>query len=268
MTRALRGTLGAILTRHGLATLGCVVLLSALAWWWLWRTASPGGATPMADMAAMVMPMPMSQGELAWSAGYIGSAFLMWAIMMVAMMLPSAAPMILLHEVFSRKNGFSSAAPVAFALAYFMLWAAFALLAAMAQAALIEAGLVDAASLALGNGRLAAMLLLAAALYELSPLKRRCLSQCQSPAFFLARYWRPGTLGAVRMGLRHGVYCVGCCAGLMLLLFVGGVMNLAWVAALAVVVLAEKSAPPAWRADRVLAGLLAVAALTLFWMNR
>ena len=265
MTRLLRGALVATLNRRGLVTLGCVVLLSALSWWWLWHT---GSAMPSSDMAGMDMSMPMGHSEPAWSADYIGAATLMWAIMMVAMMLPSAAPMILLFDVFSRKNGFGAAAPAVFVSAYLALWSAFALLAAVSQAALVDAGLIDAANLALGSARLSALLLFAAALYELSLLKRRCLSQCQSPAFYLAQHWRPGTFGAVRLGLRHGAYCVGCCAGVMLLLFVGGVMNLAWVAILAVVVLAEKSAPAAWHADRALAGVLLAAALGLLWLGR
>ena len=212
--------------------------------------------------------MPMAAPVAAWSGKYIASGFVMWAVMMVAMMLPSAAPMILLHEVFSRKNNLGLGATLAFSMSYLALWMVFALIAALAQSALIGAGVVNAASLAIGDARLAALLLLAAAAYELSPLKRRCLAHCQSPAMFLSRHWRPGVSGAIRMGLRHAAFCVGCCAVLMLLLFVGGVMNLAWIAVLTLLVLAEKCTPPTWRADRVLAGVLMVAAFLMLATHR
>ncbi len=213
----------------------------------------------MGDMPGMAMSAP----SLASSSGYIVSAFIMWAIMMVAMMLPSAAPMILLQDVFSRRSGLGGAATLAFALSYLALWIAFALIVALGQSALISAGYVEEASLVVGNAKMAALLLFAAGLYELSPLKRLCLSHCQSPVTFLTRHWRPGIGGAIAMGLRHGTFCVGCCWALMLLLFVGGVMNLAWIAVLALLVLAEKYAPPAWRTDRVLACLLIIASVLI-----
>ena len=217
----------------------------------------------------MQMPgIPIPSPVQAWSGHYITSSFLMWAVMMVAMMLPSAAPMILLHEMFSRTNHLGLGATLAFSMSYLALWMAFALTAALAQSALIGAGVVNAASLAIGDARLAALLLLAAAAYELSPLKRLCLAHCQSPLMFLSRHWRPGVGGAIAMGLRHAVFCVGCCAVLMLLLFVGGVMNLAWIAVLALLVLAEKYAPQAWHADRVLAGMLTVAAILMIATHR
>jgi predicted metal-binding membrane protein len=261
-----------IASRQGAVVVASLVLLSGLAWLWLWRSAAApmGGIAPdtsgmanMSDMAGMpgMTNMNMTPPAVAWTPGYLVGAFLMWAIMMVAMMLPSAAPMILLHEAFARRNGLGGAATAAFAASYLAVWTAFALLAAVAQSALVGARVVERASLAIGDARLSSALLVAAALYELSPFKRYCLSQCQSPATFLTRHWRPGVSGAVAMGLRHGAFCIGCCAVLMLLLFVGGVMNLAWIAALAALVLAEKYAPPAWRADRILAALLLVAAI-------
>ncbi len=129
-------------------------------------------------------------------------------------------------------------------------------------AAASDAGLVSA-SLALERALAPAAVLAAAALYQLTAAKAACLDQCRSPLNFVLRYWRPGTAGALRLGLAHGAYCVGCCWALMLLLFVGGVMNLAWVALLGLVVLAEKLAPPAWHASRYTAGALAAGAVLI-----
>ena len=161
----------------------------------------------------------------------------MWAAMMVAMMVPSAAPAILLFAKVHRHTlGPSLTPPATFILAgYLGCWFGFAGLAATLQLALGNAMIV-------GRGA-AAALLIAAGLYQLSPLKDACLSRCRSPALFLARHYRPGALGAARLGLLHGAYCVGCCWLLMALLFVGGVMNLAWVALLTLLVAAEKLLP-------------------------
>lgn len=246
-------------TRQGQVVALCLAALSALAWWWLWRGGLMGAApdqTMVMDgmaMEGMMMPVP-------WSAGYIAAAFAMWAIMMVAMMLPSVAPMILLHAAFSKRNGLGTAATSAFAASYLAVWVLSSLVAALAQAALADAGLVGQMTLRLGTAPLAAGLLAAAGLYQLTPLKRRCLAACQAPVSFLMRHWRPGIGGGVAMGLRHGLYCLGCCWVLMALLFVGGVMNLAWVAVLALIVLGEKCLPPAWHADRWLAGALLLGA--------
>ncbi len=257
-----RSFLATIASRHGIVVALCLAALSALAWWWLWQGGGATDAMPGMDMAGMDMAgmaMPAPQLDIA----YFASAALMWAIMMVAMMLPSAAPMILLHDRFSRKNGFGGAATLAFGLGYLAVWSGFALLAAASQAALTAAGVVEQASITIGNPQIAAALLVLAAIYEISGLKQVCLSQCQSPVMFLTRYWRGGVAGGLSMGLRHGAFCLGCCWVLMLLLFVGGVMNLAWIAALTVVVVGEKYLPPALRADRIIAALLLIAAAVI-----
>jgi predicted metal-binding membrane protein len=233
---------------------------TALAWGWLLtRSMAPGagmeGMAAMPGMASMVDPL---------SAGYLLPAFAMWALMMVAMMLPSAAPMILLHARLDRGNDAQRARDsLLFVLCYLAVWNAFSALAALTQAALIDVGLLSAASLTLGDRVLVAALLLIAAVWQLTPARSACLAQCQSPLQFVLRYWQPGAAGAVRLGLRHGLFCLGCCWGLMLLLFVGGVMNLAWVALLAAVVFAEKLAPPRWRIGRWLAVSLAAAAVAV-----
>jgi len=161
----------------------------------------------------------------------------MWAAMMVAMMLPSASPTILLYaRVHRHSNGPGAAPPTAaFLGGYIACWLGFALIAATLQVALGGMDLV--------SRNVAAALPIATGLYQLSPLKDACLNRCRSPAQFLSRHYAPGAMGAVRLGLLHGAYCVGCCWLLMALLFVGGVMNLAWVAALALLVAAEKLLP-------------------------
>ena len=188
----------------------------------------------------------------------------MWALMMVAMMLPSAAPMILLHARLDRGTQAQRARDNAlFALCYLAVWTGFSVLAVAGQAALIGAGSLSETSLSLGSRVLSAGVLLAAAAWQLTSAKAACLEQCQSPIRFVRRYWRPGPAGAVRLGFVHGLYCLGCCWSLMLLLFVGGVMNLAWVALIAAVVFVEKSAPPSWRLSRWLAAGLAAGAIAV-----
>ena len=213
------------------------------------------------EMQSHGMKMPVQP----WSAGYLVPTFVMWALMMVAMMLPSAAPMILLHARIDRAPSPGSRLwhTLVFALAYLVVWTAFSMLAALMQAALIDFGLVSAMTLAIGDGALAAAVLVAAALYQLSAAKAACLDRCRSPLHFVMRYWSPGTRGAIRLGFNHGLYCLGCCWGLMLLLFVGGVMNIAWVAGLALIVLLEKVAPQRWHASKLIATLLFAAALLI-----
>jgi predicted metal-binding membrane protein len=230
-----------------LVVLGCLAAAALLAWLWL-----AGGA---ATDHAMAMPST-------WSAAYLGPAFAMWALMMVAMMLPSAAPMILLHARVAGHRGRRAGwlESLLFALAYVAVWTGFAAAAALAQAALIAAGLLHAVALSTGDAGLAAALLAAAGVYQFSEAKRACLHQCRSPLSFILRSWRPGLSGAMRLGFRHGLYCLGCCWLLMVLLFVGGVMNLAWIAALATLFIAEKYAPRRWRLSRLVGiGLLAAA---------
>jgi predicted metal-binding membrane protein len=182
----------------------------------------------------------------------------MWSIMMVAMMLPSAAPMILLYGRIDRTPDARRRLlhTAIFSLTYLLVWTGFAVVATLAQAVLIEVGLVSSANLALGDRTVAAAMLAGVAIYQLSPVKKACLDQCRSPIHFILRLWSPGITGAIRLGLAHGVYCLGCCWGLMLLLFIAGVMNLAWIALIAALVLAEKLAPPAWRANWLIAGAL------------
>jgi predicted metal-binding membrane protein len=202
----------------------------------------------------------MSMAGPAWSLGYAVLMFYMWWIMMIAMMLPSAAPMILLHARIDRQQqperGVLTATGV-FAAGYLLAWAVFSLLAVAAQWGLEQSGLLSmmlaSTSAALGGG-----LLLAAGLWQLTPLKHACLRHCRSPVQFLSRHWRGGAAGALRMGALHGAFCLGCCWFLMALLFYGGVMNLYWIVGLALFVLVEKLLPAGHRFGAV-TGLLLIA---------
>jgi predicted metal-binding membrane protein len=192
----------------------------ALAWAYL----ATGAGIDM-SMAGMKMePMP-------WSAFDVALMFAMWWVMMIAMMVPSATPMVLLFTAIKRKQQ-ASVSPATeawvFLGGYLLIWAGFSVVATFAQWGLERAGLLSMGA-ASTNAGFGGIILLAAGLYQFTPIKSACLRFCQSPVVFLSRHWRPGAAGVLRMGLRHGAYCLGCCWFLMLLLFVAGVMNLVWV---------------------------------------
>jgi predicted metal-binding membrane protein len=240
-----------VLRRDRLVAVAALAAVCVLAWGYVLLGA---GMDMSAAMAGAASPMPME-----WSPGHAAVMALMWALMMLAMMLPSAAPMILLHATVSRRKdpGRGARRTLLFALAYAAVWGGFALAATAAQWALERAALLTP-DMATGSAVLASLLFLGAGVYQFTPLKRACLRRCRSPLEFLAEHWREGNAGAFRMGLRHGAYCVGCCWAVMALLFVGGVMNLAWIAGLALLVLAEKLLPGGPVVGRVLgAGLIA-----------
>lgn len=171
--------------------------------------------------------------------------FSMWTIMMVAMMTPSALPMLFAFSRASRSHGGereAHRATLAFLMGYVVLWAGFGVAAAVAQGALEKFRIVSTMGVST-NRILSAVLLLSAGSYQFLPLKHRCLAKCRTPLGFLFTEWRDGSRGAFLMGLRHGQYCAGCCWLLMALLFVAGTMNLIWIAALTVAVLMEKIVP-------------------------
>jgi predicted metal-binding membrane protein len=179
-----------------------------------------------------------------WTRGYAVTIFFMWAVMMAAMMLPSAAPAILLVAALARQRGerHAIASSWQFALGYLAIWGAFSLVATGLQFVLDRAGLLSE-TMASGSVVLAALLLMAAGVYQWTPWKDACLRQCRSPIEFLTRYWRRGPFGPLRAGAWHGAFCLGCCWMLMALLFVGGLMNIFWIAGLALLVLVEKLFP-------------------------
>jgi predicted metal-binding membrane protein len=242
---------------------GCVALITALAWVWLWRESqamAPDESMPGMEMPGAGMVSPSD------AAAYLTSTFVMWFLMMVAMMLPSAAPMILFYSGLARgarAKGAVFAPTSIFAAMYLAVWAGFSALATVAQWLLVRSGAVSEMTLAFGNQHIGGSLLIAAGLYQATPLKRACLNTCRSPMSFLMRFWRPGWAGAARLGLLHGMTCLGCCAALMALLFVFGVMNLVWVAALALVVLAEKAFPIGPRIGAALGVVSVVVGLVL-----
>ena len=207
-------------------TIFALATLSLLAWIYLFSNPEMGSMAGMASMPGM-----------AEAPGFPIIAA-MWATMMVAMMLPSAAPAILLYARVHRHSTEAPPPTAAFLAGYLACWLGFALLAASLQLAI-----ASPVTMAVESRVGAAALLVVAGLYQLSPLKDACLNRCRSPAEFITRHYRPGSLGAARLGLLHGAYCVGCCWLLMALLFVGGVMNLVWVAALTLLVAAEKLLP-------------------------
>ena len=215
-----------------------VGLAAVVALAWVYLATGAGMDASMADMA-MDMPMP-------WSPVYAALAFVMWWVMMVAMMVPSAAPTVLLFATMRRKQEASVRPSVEawiFLGGYLLIWAGFSLIAILAQWELERAGLLSTA-MASTSAVLGGVILLAAGLYQFTPVKKACLRYCHSPVLFLSQYWQPGTGGALRMGLRHGGYCLGCCWFLMALLFVSGIMNLAWIAGIALYVACEKFLPP------------------------
>ena len=189
-----------------------------------------------------------------WDVPHVLLLWTMWSVMMAAMMLPSAWPMVRTFVGLSRRAG-QLARGNAFVAAYLLVWAGFSAAATLAQWAFQRTDLVDA-MLVSSSPLLTGALLAIAGLYQFSPLKRICLAHCRTPLGFLLGAWRPGTGGGFAMGARHGVVCVGCCWALMALLFVGGAMNLAWVAALSIAVALEKLLPGGERVARLLGVLL------------
>jgi predicted metal-binding membrane protein len=220
-----------------LGSLAFVVLLA-----WLYLVLAAGSGMEMMDMGGSQM-MAMSPR---WTLGYGLLVFVMWAVMMLAMMLPSVAPVTLLIASLARQRaaggGGVGAHTALFVCGYLTVWLAFAAVATTLQWALSEAGLLSK-TMAFTNTLLAGSVLIAAGVYQWTPLKEACLRHCRSPLDFLLFHWRDGTFGAVASGMGHGMFCLGCCWMLMAPLFVGGIMNLAWIAGIALLVLVEKTLP-------------------------
>jgi predicted metal-binding membrane protein len=226
-----------------------LALIVGLAWYYVLIGAGTGMSTIAMTTWRFPPPRPATAMPGVWDAGYWLTMLLMWWVMMIAMMIPSAGPMILLYaRVFrhgrSRGQIPGSVVPTAaFAGGYLATWLIFSAAATALQFALERFGLVHGMWMWSTSRSLTAALLIVAGLYQLSPLKAACLAHCRSPVAFLSRHWRPGRLGAFRLGVVHGAYCLGCCWALMLLLFAAGIMNLVWIAGLAALVLVEKLAP-------------------------
>lgn len=235
----------------------CAIAVAALAWAYLVHLADgmmpamPSGGT-MADMG-MAMAAPWTLAEFAF-------LFWMWAVMMVGMMAPSVTPAMLLFAGAQarRAGGQVRLAVPMFALGYAIVWLGFSACAALAQWALHDASLLST-QMAASSQRVGGAILCAVGIYQWLPIKTACLVRCRSPLAFLLAHWREGRAGALRMGLRHGAWCLGCCVALMAALFVVGVMNLVAVAALALFVLVEKIGPAGVAIARI-GGVLLIAA--------
>jgi predicted metal-binding membrane protein len=243
---------GTLARRQRIAILAGIAGVTGLAWLDLLRRTWQMKASMRAGIACELHP---------WSSADAWLTFLMWAVMMVGMMVPSAAPMSLLFASVARraaKQGAAVAPTFVFVSGYVTAWTLFSVGATAAQWALERTALLTP-MLASASPLFGAALLVAAGLYQWSPAKDVCLDHCRAPAMFFAAHWRPGTWGAFRMGLSHGAFCLGCCWMLMGLLFFGGVMNLLWVAGITLFVLLEKLVP---RGDRVAraAGAVLIAA--------
>jgi predicted metal-binding membrane protein len=277
----------AVLRRDRAIAVSALVIVSTGAWWWTLTGAGmpmpmPAGA-PVHDMqlpSDMAMPgMSMAMGTAAaavttpagWSSAHALLIFAMWWVMMIAMMLPAAAPFVLLAARIrdGPANGTARAAAAhgthttaLVATGYLAVWGAFSVLATLAQWALHAAGALSAHALAVAPAAGGAIFI-AAGLYQLTPVKRACLTQCRSPARFLVEHWRPGATGAVRLGVRHGAFCVGCCWALMALLFAGGIMNAFWIGAVALYILVEKLGPHGVLLSRISAAVLIVGGVLL-----
>jgi predicted metal-binding membrane protein len=180
-----------------------------------------------------------------WTAREAGIMLMMWIIMMIGMMVPTALPMTLIYAAVAKKaaaQGSNIAPTLIFVLGYVVMWTLFSIAATAAQWGLDQFALLSP-MMVTTSSLLGAAILISAGVYQLTPLKMSCLRHCRMPMFFISEHWRDGRWGAFRMGLIHGAFCLGCCWALMLLLFFGGVMSLFWIITITLFVLLEKIIP-------------------------
>jgi predicted metal-binding membrane protein len=237
--------------RDRLAILAVIGVATVLSWVYLVDMAI--------DMDSMVRSDSMQEmgsgGDMAmdggmmmmqdWTMKYFVAMLLMWTIMMIGMMVPTAAPMALIYAAIARKaaaQGTPLAPTATFVSGYVVMWIVFSLFATLAQWGLDEAALLSPMMVS-SSPAFGAVLLIGAGIYQMTPMKDACLQHCRSPAHFISKSWQPGAIGAFRMGLKHGAYCLGCCWILMGLLFFGGVMSLLWIAGITLFVFLEKVIP-------------------------
>ena len=237
----------ALPVRDRAVILSALTSITALSWAYMWYLARDRMAMCMANMNP-------------WGAADLLAMFLMWAVMMVAMMIPSASPMILAFagvKQMRREQALRYSSVSALVLGYVAVWTAFSAAATLAQAALHSAALLSPMMISTSQ-YFGGFVLLLAGIFQWTPVKNACLRRCRSPLGFILTEWREGSIGAFHMGLRQGIYCVGCCWLLMVLLFVAGVMNLWWIAAIAAFVLIEKLTPAGSMISRA-AGFILIA---------
>jgi len=264
--------LEALLRRDRAVVAVALVLIAGLAWAYvLWLAADmamPAATAPAAggdmagmDMSGMDMGTTAAPGFRAWAPADFAFIFTMWTVMMVGMMTPSVAPMLLLYAGVGRKakaGGRPIASTAWFFTGYLLVWIAFSVAATGAQWLFARLALLSP-MMAANSAVFGGVILIAAGLYQWTPIKAVCLRQCQAPIAFLASHggFRSYPLGALRLGVEHGAYCLGCCWALMALLFVGGVMNVLWIAGIAILVLLEKTMPTGQLIPRISGALMA-----------
>jgi len=262
--------LATLLRRDRLAVAAALIVVTLLAWAYLLWLSAQMAAEGMADMPGMdmsAMAGAMAPSIRAWAPADFAFMFAMWAVMMVGMMTPSVAPMLLLYAGVGRKAA-ESGTPFAstgwFFAGFLAVWTAFSALATFAQWALTTLALLTP-MMAASSATLGGIVLIAAGLYQWTPLKETCLRSCQAPLAFLMAHggFRDQPLGALRLGIAHGGYCLGCCFALMTLLFVGGIMNVLWIAGLTILVLLEKIVPAGLLIPRISGALIGAAGIWL-----
>jgi len=271
--------INAVLRRDRAIVLSAIVAITALAWadvLWLAANMDMGMGSSMGSSMGPSMGKTMNgMGAMLkpafrpWSVTDFAFMFAMWAVMMVGMMMPSVTPMVLLYASAGRKaaeNGRPLAATGWFVAGYLLAWTALSLAATVAQWQLSRFALITP-MMSSASAPFGGLLLVAAGLYQWSPLKDACLTHCQSPLGFLISRggFSASPWGSLRLGAEHGSLCVGCCWVLMALLFVGGVMNLLWIAGLTIFVLLEKIIPAGRLVPRLAGAAMAVAGLFLLY---
>ena len=253
-----------MLRRDRLVVVGALGVIAGLAWAYIvylaWEMHEMGGDGAMSVSLGAAMPRME-----AWNLVDLLTLFVMWSVMMVAMMLPAVSSMLLAFATINRRRRERHEPDVAtavFLCGYLFVWVGFSVLATLVQWGLQSAALLSPMMVST-SPILGGTLLIAAGIFQWTPLKDVCLAHCRSPMTFIFSDWREGIGGAVRMGLHHGAFCVGCCWALMALLFVVGVMNLLWIAALTIFVVIEKLAPHGGIVGRITGGVLITAGVVL-----
>jgi predicted metal-binding membrane protein len=247
-----------VLPKERIAILSALGVITLLSWVYLFDMARGMNGMTGAQHCVGMMGEP-------WTAGYFTAMLVMWIIMMVGMMVPSAIPMALIYASVARKaarEGTSLAPTGIFVIGYVVIWSLFSLGATIAQWALDRMALLSPMMMS-NSPILGGFLLLTAGIYQLTPAKDACLRHCRSPVGFISSHWKPGSMGAFRMGIEHGAFCLGCCWVLMALLFFGGVMNLWWIGGLTLFVLLEKVLPFGASAGRMIGAILAFGGLLI-----
>lgn len=267
------GFIESTLRRQRLIAVASLFVLVALAWLYLFLGAGTGMS--LLAMSTWQFPPPISASVMQpnWDLTYAILMLLMWWVMMIAMMVPGATPMILLYSrtrarASSRGQSLSSLGGTGlFVSGYLSAWLGFSFAATIGQYFLSTFGIFDGGRMWSTNAMLSAGILILAGIYQLLPAKAACVEHCRSPVNYLASHFRPGNFGAWMMGVEHGAFCLGCCWALMALLFVGGAMNLVWIAGLTILVIVEKLIARGRWFERMIGGLLIAAGIGVYVMS-